>query len=179
MNLYPNQLFHIYNSGNNKGKIFFIEENYYFFLRKLQTHLKPACEILAWCLMPNHFHLQIFIPPTKEAAEVSKAIQVILRSYTRAINIQENRSGSLFQQKTKSEQLREEILASDYAEKCFHYIHMNPFKANLVNKLEDWRFSSFTDYLGLRNGTLVNKIKAQELLDIDFDPKVLLLNSYG
>ncbi|PZF73973.1 hypothetical protein DN068_06445 [Taibaiella soli] len=38
-----------------------------------------------------------------------------------------------------------------------HYIHQNPIRAGLVNRLEDWEYSSFKDYAGLRNGTLCNK----------------------
>ena len=48
-----------------------------------------------------------------------------------------------------------------------HYIHQNPMKANLVKKMEDWDYSSFKDYCGLRNGTLCNKELAVQLLDLN------------
>lgn len=83
MNLYPNQLFHIYNRGNNKQRIFFKRENYLYFLQKVKEYLKPHADIIAWCLMPNHFHFLIYIRPEKDTKEVSTAIQIILRSYTR------------------------------------------------------------------------------------------------
>jgi putative transposase len=54
-------IYHIYNQGNNRQKIFFKEENYLFFLKKIKTHILPYAEILAWCLMPNHFHLMVFV----------------------------------------------------------------------------------------------------------------------
>lgn len=178
MQLYENQLFHIYNRGNNSQTIFFKRENYLYFLRKLKDHLAPVCEIISWCLMPNHFHIMVFIGRNRKAEDVSKAIQIILRSYTRAINIQENRNGSLFQQKTKSEALRDEILEDNYAESCFRYIHRNPFDAGLVRFLEDWEFSSYRDYFGTRNGTLINKSLANELLDISFEKDAFVNFSY-
>jgi len=50
-------LYHIYNQGNNQQMIFFNKENYLFFLKKIRIHVLPFADILAWCLMPNHFHL--------------------------------------------------------------------------------------------------------------------------
>lgn len=44
-----------------------------------------------------------------------------------------------------------------------HYIHQNPLKAGLVKKIEDWPYSSFLDYCGLRNGTLCKKLLLMEL----------------
>ena len=55
----------------------------------------------------------------------------------------------------------------DYATTCFLYIHQNPVIAGLVSKLEDWEFSSFRDFAGLRNGKLVNKQLAFEFIDLD------------
>lgn len=49
-------VYHVYNQGNNKQKIFFAEENYHFFIRKMKTHLLPHAHLLCYCLMPNHFH---------------------------------------------------------------------------------------------------------------------------
>jgi putative transposase len=40
---------------------------------------------------------------------------------------------------------------------CLHYIHQNPVRAKLVTKMEDWPYSSFSDYCGLRNGTLCDR----------------------
>ncbi len=52
-------LYHIFNQGNNQRKIFFEHKNYLFFLEKIRTYISPYADILAWCLMPNHFHLMI------------------------------------------------------------------------------------------------------------------------
>jgi len=107
MHFIPNEVYHIYNRGNNKQTIFFSHENYLFFLRKINTQLKPICDILCWCLMPNHFH---FIVNTKDEScisrpafggkpmqELSYRLGILLSSYSQAINKQNGTTGSLFQ----------------------------------------------------------------------------------
>jgi len=201
-------LYHIYNQGNNRQRIFFKEENYLFFLKKIKTHVAPFADILAWCLMPNHFHLMVRVNevklPTEAFAQseitiasthgvtqshpVSKnrtlndSIAIMLRSYTRAINKQEQRSGALFREATKAECLTctQGITPSvyntrsgtivpidnpekEYPQTCFNYIHQNPVKARLVKKPEDWDYSSYRDIMGFRNGTLINRERIKEL----------------
>ena len=55
------QIYHVYNRGNNSQTVFFSRENYLFFLEKVRKYLSPHADILAWCLMPNHFHLMISV----------------------------------------------------------------------------------------------------------------------
>ncbi len=55
----------------------------------------------------------------------------------------------------------------DYATACFLYIHQNPVLAGLVNRPEDWEFSSFKDYAGLRNGLIVNKEIAFQIVNME------------
>ncbi|MBW6481020.1 MAG: transposase [Bacteroidales bacterium] len=114
MHFETGHIYHIYNQGNNRDKIFFEEKNYYFFLEKLKTHVIPFSDILAWCLMPNHFHLLVYITKTESdfdpeknksetrARSLQQSIGIMLASYTRAINQSYNRSGSLFRKETKA-----------------------------------------------------------------------------
>ena len=166
MRFSPNTVYHIYNRGNNKKRIFFSEHNYLFFIQKISKHIRPQCEILTWCLMPNHFHILVYATD-KSCSEnygTSKLriqaltywIGIVQSSNAQAINKQNGTTGSLFQCKTKAK----EIYESENIARCLRYIHQNPLKANMVDKMEDWEFSSFKDYAGLRNGTLCN----QELL---------------
>ncbi|MCW5909073.1 MAG: transposase [Chitinophagales bacterium] len=160
MQLYPGNIYHIYNRGNQQQQVFFNDENYLFFLRKIRKELLPHCDILAYCLMPNHFHWLVYVKSSDDfkssddcMTPLSKAIAVLLRSYTRAIQKQQNFTGSLFQQKTKAVEIKSE----NHILTCANYIHQNPLKAGLVTKMEDWSYSSFPYYIGLRNGTLCNK----------------------
>jgi len=205
MHFESGDLYHVFNQGNNRQKIFFMRENYLFFLRKINQHILPHADVLAWCLMPNHFHLMIYVHTVEvfgvgeagcEAScsttksrtttktteiDLNKAIGVILTSYTRAINLQEGRTGSLFKAHTKAEclttpqgitpaffntgfgsQLNVRIPEKEYPQVCFNYIHQNPVKAGLVKNAEDWEFSSYLDYCGIRNGKLINRKRAEE-----------------
>jgi len=124
--------------------------------------------------MPNHFHFLIHansdsVIEVKDNSfprqQFSQSIKQLLSSYTKAVNKQQGYTGSLFQQKTKA------ICTTDnesfFGTTVFHYIHQNPMKAGLVKKMEDWDYSSFKDYCGLRNGKLCNKSLAFQLLDLD------------
>ncbi|MGZ8558180.1 MAG: transposase, partial [Chitinophagaceae bacterium] len=146
-------------------------DNYLFFLEKVRKFILPHCDILAYCLMPNHFHFLINadsrttstkIIADKEKNILSEGIRMLLSSYTQAINKQNKTSGSLFQQNTKAKPI---IKGSNlYYLLCFHYIHQNPMKAKLVEKMEDWAYSSFKDYCCLRRGTLCDQELAFRLL---------------
>lgn len=100
-------LYHIYNRGNNKQQIFIETRNYEFFRNKLKTHIAAHCDLLTYCLMPNHFHLMVKIDDNNDDIVLNQEIGTMLRSYTRAINLQEERTGSLFQQKTQSKNVND------------------------------------------------------------------------
>ena len=185
-------IYHIFNQGNNREKIFFNHENYLLFLRKMEKYILPYADILAWCLMPNHFHIMVYI--TKDSLSQREAIFTdhkertfnnsigyLIRSYTQAVNKSENRTGSLFKAHTKAEcvtkcegitssyfntvfgtQINVRIPEREYPVICWNYIHNNPVKAKLVEKPEDYIYSSYRDFCGLRNGKLINKIRAKE-----------------
>ena len=164
MNLQPGHLYHIYNRGNNRQRIFFSRENYLFFLAKLRKYLTPNVRIYAWCLMPNHFHLLVQVRDDATPVTCGAAFRTLLSSYTRAIQRQENTTGSLFQQQTQAKNLADGD--QSYAGICFCYIHQNPLRAGLVSDLADWPWSSFVDYSGLRAGTLCDQSETVKTLGI-------------
>jgi len=195
MQFESNHIYHIYNRGNNSQTIFFNRENYLFFLKKIKEYILPYADILAWCLMPNHFHLMVYMNciEIESREQVSKdkflihkrsindSIAILLRSYTSAINNEQDRTGSLFQHRTKSVCLTEINGVSpawfqtkygaiiniidpekEYPLVCFNYIHQNPVKARLVSRIGDWEFSSYRDIVGMRNGKLINRKRINE-----------------
>ena len=112
---------------------------------------------------------------------LNDSIGILLSSYTRAFNIQQDRTGSLFRVHTHAECLTKIDLHTpsffdtpygtvinrhfpeeEYPKVCFDYIHNNPVKAGLVKNPEDWEFSSYPDYYANRNGKIVNKDRAEE-----------------
>ncbi len=167
MHFFPNEFYHVYNRGNNRQHIFFNNENYLFFLRKVRRQLFPISKIMAYCIMPNHFHFIIMATDDsvkerpsfggKPMQELPYQIGILLSSYAQAINKQNKTTGSLFQQKTKAKSLidiNEKGEKESYLETCFHYIHQNPLIAGIVKDLSQWPYSSYLDYTGERNGTL-------------------------
>jgi len=164
--------YHIYNRSN--GVLFHNRENYIFFLKKIRLHILPFADVLSYCLMPNHFHIILTVNSEGEAyleneklkdlQHLSRGIGTVLSSYTQAVNKQQGSIGSLFAHKTKAKILND--AKDDYALNCFMYVHQNPYLAKLVDKIEDWEFSSFPDYIGRRNGTLINIQKGLDIFQI-------------
>lgn len=174
MKFRSNSVYHVFNRGNNKQPIFYNKANFIFFIQKIRNELIPLVDMFAYCLMPNHFHLLFKTRdfPQNHPYPLNRKIGTLQSSYTRAINVQEKRSGSLFQQKTKAIEifsLNDDDQNVEYLNACFHYIHQNPLRAGLVKKMEDWEYSSFRDYAGERRGTLVNKNLAQNIIGFNLD----------
>ncbi len=173
MHFEPGNLYHIYNRGNNRQEIYNNRENYLYFVAKMQKYLKPRCSLLAWCLMPNHFHFLVHadahsctaVPKSLIPSQhLTEGIRLLLSSFSKGINKQQHKTGNVFQQKTKAKCISDGKGVYDII--AFHYIHQNPLRAALVQKIEQYEFSSFPDYIMLRNGTLCNKRLAYKLLDL-------------
>jgi REP element-mobilizing transposase RayT len=167
----PNQYYHFYNRGNNRQAVFFERGNYAYFLKGMEKYLQGNVDILAYCLMPTHYHILVRVKPqtsevfeqqaqtsevfkTSEvssqdvSAKVSRAMQKLLISYTKAINKRFDRVGALFQGQFQGKSVKnyKHLLA------LCAYIHGNPVKDGLANSPELWDFSNYADWLGLRGG---------------------------
>jgi putative transposase len=169
-------ILHVYNRGNNKEKIFFDEQDYRAFLFRLGLCLgfteeelnkeklvtmpysririidtdKKDFKLCAFCLMPNHFHLlieQIGDTP------ISKLMLKLCTSYARYINLKYKRIGHIFQDQFKA------VLIEDNVQLMWTsaYIHMNPVKDKLVKNPEDYKWSSYQDFISNRNLSIINK----------------------
>ena len=146
--------YHLYNRGVNRGLIFFNEDNYEFFLHNIRRYLLPVVEIAAYCLMPNHYHLLIFPKETSEVGAISEVSSAMMRlsvSYTKAINYRFDRVGPLFQGAFQSKH----IDTSTYLWQIIGYIHLNPVEAGLVKSPENWLYSSWKAYQGIKAPSLL------------------------
>ena len=165
--------YHVYNRSNEL--LFYDKENYSFFIEKIKKYIVPLSDILAWCLLPNHFHLLLVVKPegTHYVSEkhrsntqvLSKNIGTLLSSYTLAINKRNKRKGALFAHKTKAKVLN--LMGNTYPEICFNYIHLNPFQSGYVNQVEDWEYSSYKAYLHKKDDGIVNMTLAEEMIHFD------------
>ena len=169
-------IFHIYNRGNNKEKIFFDEQDYraFFFrfglclgfteeeLKKEKLTSLPYSRIRitetnknhfnlhSFCLMPNHFHLLI-----EQIGDIpiSNLMSKLCTSYSKYINKKHKRIGHIFQDQFKA------VLIKDNPQLMWTsaYIHMNPIKDKLVKNPEDYKWSSYQDFALNRNLPIINK----------------------
>ena len=168
----PNQYYHFYNRGNNRQTVFFEAENYIYFLKGVKQYLLGTVEVIAYCLMPTHYHLLVRVVAKHQTSEVFKTSEVldsseVLRtseilsnammrlgvSYTKAINKRFERTGALFQGQFQGKP----VTTYSHLLTLCAYIHANPVKDGLAASPEMWDFSNYLEWLGLRNGTLVNR----------------------
>lgn len=183
MQFQPHHLYHIYNQGNNRQRIFHTEDDYQTFLNLYKRLIPSRCSTIAWCLMPNHFHFLIHTDQKCLILEkqggnllnpISNAVRVLLSGYARIYNSRYGRSGSIFRQKTKAKCLTEISLDKSqarenltYATTCFHYIHQNPLVAKLCKSMEAWPYSSYKDYYMLRHESLCDMELARKYCGFD------------
>jgi putative transposase len=104
-------------------------------------------EILSYCLMPNHVHL-IAVP--KKDDSLAKAIGEAHRRYTRSVNLREGWRGHLWQGRFASYPMDDVHLLV-----AVRYVELNPVKARLVNKPDQWKFSSAKAHIYQKEDILV------------------------
>jgi putative transposase len=180
----PGEFYHLYNRGTEKRNIFSGRSDYERFLALLyfsnsttSVHISnqqqnnqgrtlielftdvergtPLVDLIAYCLMPNHFHL--VVREIKDGG-VSRFMQKVVTGYTMYFNIRYERSGALFQGKFKARHIRND----NYLKYIMAYVHLNPIKLfdakwkeqgmrdqrRAKVYLGDYRYSSYLDYMG-------------------------------
>ena len=165
-------VYHVFNQGNNKQNIFLSDNEYQTFLNYTVKSVLPYSDMLAYSLMPNHFHFELCANRSCETLikqgglsidPLTNGIRKLLSGYARIFNNQYQKSGSLFRQKTKAKCLTDSntSLTSysgfDYCSTCFYYVHMNAVKAGFVIQPEDWKWSSYAFYAGMVKESICNK----------------------
>ncbi|MCU0244857.1 MAG: transposase [Acidobacteria bacterium] len=138
---YPGAFFHVYSRGNRRQEIFLSDDDRFFFLKILgDAVLDFGIRFHAYCLMPNHYHLLI----EDLYGALSKALHAINTRYTVYFNKKNDRCGHLFQGRFKSILVE----AETYAWELVRYIHLNPVRAGLVSRPEQYHWSSHQEYVG-------------------------------
>ncbi|UCC40582.1 MAG: transposase [Candidatus Aminicenantes bacterium] len=137
---FPGAFYHVTSRGNEKKDIFIDEKDRLRFLFNLETAVvRYQAVIHVYCLMNNHYHLLLETPE----GNLSSILHHINTSYTTYFNKKRNRVGHLFQGRFRSILIDRD----SYALELSRYIHLNPVRAGWVNKPEDFKWSSFKDYL--------------------------------
>lgn len=154
--------FHVIVQGINKEYIFNKDIYIKRYLELLEIYSKKyKLEIVAYCIMNNHAHLLIH---TDKVEEMSGLMHILNSSYAQYYNYMEkNRVGYVF----RSRYLSEPIYDVRQLIRCIQYIHLNPVKANMVNKCEDYKYSTYNQYL-----------KSKDKIEIDCLKDVLCKSDY-
>ncbi len=168
--------FHVYNRTVDRQPMFKNEDNYQFFLKQYDHYLSPVADTYAFCLLGNHFHLLIKIKDVvsimetsiqnkqlqKNAAEkpihdiVSHQFRKLFQSYAMAFNVQNDRTGTLFQTPFK----RVKVNSDNYFTQLIYYIHSNPQKHGLTDDFRSWPWSTYKRFLNDKQ----TKLKKEEVL---------------
>ncbi len=140
------QIYHIMLRGINRQQIFFDQEDNQYFIGLLKRY-KKSCgyQLYAYCLMGNHVHLLIREGESVSTGEIMRHIE---SAFVYWYNIKYERSGHLFQDRFKSEAVESDA----YLLTVFRYILMNPVKAGLCTRAEQYPYSSAGEYLNAAEG---------------------------
>ena len=169
--------YHIYNRSNDRENVFYSQENYRYFLKRYDHFLSNYIDTYCFCLLPNHFHLLVRIKPcdaiiqqarkdfsavgkyaTMPAEQwVSERFRLLFLSYTKAINKQISRKGSLFQRPFK----RKKVDNDSYFNSLVWYIQRNPEHHGIHHDFTTYSWSSFQRILSEKPSKLMKK----EVLD--------------
>ena len=142
---------HVIQRGHNRGVVFISDEDYLYYLANLKEWKeKLGCKVYAYCLMGNHVHL--VIDPCEQASGLSLLMKRVAGKQTRYVNALEKRCGTLWEGRYKSSPIEDDthLLA------CCRYIELNPVRAGIVEKSEDYRWSSYRHKAGFSDGGIVD-----------------------
>ncbi|TAN59137.1 transposase [bacterium] len=130
-------VYHIINRGNNRQAVFKEEEDFDTYLKTISKFKeKYSFKLYGYCLMNNHTHL--IIEPAKPNT-LSKIIQSITLSHIRLYHAKYKSSGHLWQGRFKNPIIQ----TDEYLLQCLKYIELNPVRARIVSRPQDYRWSSY------------------------------------
>jgi putative transposase len=165
--------YHIYNRSI-LGELLFTDPGSYTFLLRLIKEYFPQSNIviIAYCLMPNHYH---FLVRQDGDWTISRTVQRLFNAYVQGHNRFVGRRGPLFESHVKIKWIEKE----EYLIHLCRYIHLNPVKAGLTMKPEDWIYSNYLDWIGKRSGTIIDHAFIDEHFNnysdyIDFVNSILM-----
>lgn len=137
------EFYHFFNRANSQtDKLFYQERNYRYFLKLWTDYMDRHFEVWSYCLITNHFHFLVRVREHDVTYPAMESWRRLAISYTQAINKQENRRGSLFQEHPKH------LLVSSDAHlmSLIRYIHNNPLHHGFTEQPETWHYSSYSAF---------------------------------
>ncbi len=134
---------HVTQRGNGRAQTFFDDADYALYRDLLAASCRAAqVEIWAWVLMPNHVHL-ILAP--RDADGLRRALAPVHRRYAGHIHARHRRTGHFWQGRFGAVAMDEDHLGA-----ALRYVALNPVRARLAPRAQDWRWSSVHSHLAAR-----------------------------
>jgi REP element-mobilizing transposase RayT len=154
----PDNFYHVYNRATERRTMFYSDKDYEYFIKKaLFFKEKTNIKILAYCVLPNHWHF--LLKETKKSTSkvnfsgASKFISLLSNSYTKYFNLNKNHSGRILQGPFKSKLVRDD----NYLHNLIAYINLNHLKHKITKNIDDWSYTSHHDYLYQAKFNLIDK----------------------
>lgn len=157
------KVYHIYNRGNNREKIFYSKDHYQRFLELYQIFPGEIAETYCYCLIPNHFHILLRINRDVEGKDFVRQIRRWLITYAMSVNREVNRKGHLFTRPLNRIQVTDEY----YLKHLIRYIHLNPTKHGITEKFDLYSYSSYRTYLSKEQDPLIAREAGIEFFNGD------------
>ncbi len=153
---YPGAYYHVTSRGNEQKDVFKSQRDREKFLEYLASATERYGALIhAYCLLSNHYHLLLETPEGK----LSQIMRHINGAYTTYFNVKRRRAGHLFQGRFKAILIE----AGEYALELSRYIHLNPVRAGMVTRPEEYRWSSYNSYIG--QSVAPSWLKVETVLD--------------
>jgi putative transposase len=140
--------YHLYNRGTNRTSIFLNDDDYLYVLRAMKHYCNQfRLVVIAYCLMPNHFH---WLVQQKGDVPARLLPQRVFNGYVKAFNRRYQRTGTLFEGPFRATHVHNDA----YLHRLCLYIHANPVKDGFAATPELWPYSNYAEWIGARSGTL-------------------------
>jgi putative transposase len=150
-------LYHVIVRGNQRRKTFRDDRDYQAYLDRLARYqAKFGVKVYAYCLMPNHVHLLVEV----STEPLAKFMQGLQQGYTQYFNLRYNKVGHLFQGRYHA------IICDkdEYLLALMRYIHLNPVRAKMVRKPEEYGYSGHGEYCGRKGARIVESSMVLKML---------------
>lgn len=150
----PDTPHHVVQRGHNRNAVFLRSADYQLYMDNLKEWKENlGIAVYSWCLMTNHVHL--ILNPGDSRESIGQLMRRLAARQTRYVNRLKNRTGTLWEGRYKASPIQSDA----YLLQCCRYVELNPVKALMVRRAEEYRWSSYRAKIGLAKSEV-----------LDFDP---------
>lgn len=156
----PGNFFHIMVQGINRESIFKEDKYKEKYIKILSEQIKKFnVKIISYCVMGNHAHMLFYV---NDIQEMIKFMQKVNTIYAIFYNKTNNRVGFVFRDRYKTQSIKNQ----KHLFACIAYIHKNPLKAGMVNKIDEYQYSSYNQFINYKKDNLISNEIIKSIFEI-------------